>query len=90
MDTARLVDMANRIGQFFEGMPDAAQAGREIAQHLRRFWAPQMRLELLARLDADGAPGLRPSVRSALLAHRELLAPAASGGPPSASGPADR
>jgi len=48
MDTARLVDMANRIGQFFEGMPDAAQAGREIAQHLRRFWAPQMRLELLA------------------------------------------
>ena len=78
MDAARLVDMANRIGQFFEGTPDSAQAGREIAQHLRRFWAPRMRHELLAQLDAEGAPALRPSVRSALIDHRGLLEPAAA------------
>ncbi len=70
--------MANRIGQFFEGMPDSAQAGREIAEHLRRFWAPRMRHELLAQLDAEGAPLLRPSVRSALIDHRGLLEPARS------------
>ena len=32
MDIENLVKMANRIGQFFESMPDAEEASREIAE----------------------------------------------------------
>lgn len=75
MDIDNLVHMANRIGEFFESMPDRDEACREISQHLRKFWEPRMRRELLLHLDrADGA-GLLPIVRDALLAHRETLAP---------------
>ena len=52
MDIENLVKMANRIGQFFESMPDADEASREIALHLRKFWEPRMRQALLAHLDA--------------------------------------
>ncbi len=75
MDIDNLVHMANRIGEFFESMPDREEASREIVQHLRKFWEPRMRRELLRHLDqADGA-GLLAIVRDALLAHRDALAP---------------
>ena len=73
MDIDNLIRMANRIGQFFEAMPDSAEAAREVAQHLRKFWEPRMRRELLAHLDATGGEGLRPLVREAVLAHRPAL-----------------
>ncbi|MBU6261057.1 MAG: formate dehydrogenase subunit delta [Burkholderiales bacterium] len=75
MDIDNLVLMANRIGEFFAAMPDRDEAGREIAQHLRKFWEPRMRRALLAHLDAGGA-GLLPIVGAALLEHRAALAPA--------------
>jgi formate dehydrogenase subunit delta len=77
MDTENLVHMANRIGEFFEAMPDGAQARLEIAQHLRRFWEPRMRRALLAHVD-DGAAGLTPIVRDAVVEHRSSLQPAAA------------
>jgi formate dehydrogenase subunit delta len=56
--------MANQIGKFFaiQG-DDAAVAG--IADHLRKFWDPRMRAEIVQHLDAGGA-GLDPSVRAAV------------------------
>jgi formate dehydrogenase subunit delta len=87
MDNAHLVQMANRIGQFFEAMPDAAEAQAEAAQHLRKFWTPAMRADLLAHIDAQtsasadlDADGLRPFMRQAVLLHRALLTPAAGAG----------
>lgn len=83
MDIENLVKMANRIGQFFESMPDAEEASREIALHLRKFWEPRMRAALLAHLDERDGEGLSPVVRQAVLAHRDQLAVAAASHAPS-------
>jgi formate dehydrogenase subunit delta len=64
--------MANRIGDFFEAQPDAEEGLEGIATHIRRFWVPRMRRDLLAAVDA-GAPGLSPIVVQAVAKHRQLL-----------------
>ncbi|HBI83864.1 MAG TPA: formate dehydrogenase, partial [Alcaligenaceae bacterium] len=46
MDTGNLVRMANRIGDFFEAMPDRDRALHDAIEHLRKFWEPRMRQEL--------------------------------------------
>jgi formate dehydrogenase subunit delta len=74
MDINNLVHMANRIGEFFQAMPDAEEASSEIAQHLRKFWEPRMRHELLAHVDAAADDGLLPIVHAAVLRHRAQLA----------------
>jgi formate dehydrogenase subunit delta len=66
MDPAQLIRMANQIGSFFEAMPDAEQAARDVAAHLRRFWEPRMRTALLAHVAAVGDGELRPIVRRAI------------------------
>ena len=55
--------MANQIGQFFNAQGDGAAAG--IEDHLRKFWDPRMRREIVAHLKAGGA-GLDPDVRAAV------------------------
>ena len=77
MDIDNLVHMANRIGEFFQAYTDRAEATREIAQHLRKFWEPRMRRELIAHLDRTDGAGLLPIVSEAVRAHRESLEPAA-------------
>ncbi len=60
MTPDKLAHMANQIAQFFSSYPhDEAVAG--IADHLRKFWEPRMRGQLLALLAAGGA-GLHPLV----------------------------
>jgi formate dehydrogenase subunit delta len=81
MDTDNLIDMANRIGDFFDSMPDREEALAGIADHIRRFWEPRMRRALLATLDdAQDAHGIAMSdfVREALVKHRERLMPVAA------------
>jgi formate dehydrogenase subunit delta len=64
MSPDRLIYMANQIGKFFASQGrDKAVPG--IAEHIRKFWDPRMRSEILAHLDAGGA-GLAPDVRDAL------------------------
>ncbi|WGS49031.1 formate dehydrogenase subunit delta [Paraburkholderia sp. D15] len=79
MDNQNLIDMANRIGDFFESMPDHEEALTGIADHIRRFWEPRMRRALLQSLDEPRAGELEMSaiVREAVLRHREQLTPAA-------------
>ncbi|HVR52088.1 MAG TPA: formate dehydrogenase subunit delta [Pseudorhodoferax sp.] len=73
MDTGNLVRMANRIGDFFEAMPERDEALQDIAQHIRKFWDPRMRQQLLAALDAGEAADLQDIVRSAVEQHRATL-----------------
>ena len=73
MDIDNLVHMANRIGEFFQAFPDRDEASREITQHLRKFWEPRMRRELLAHLDRTGGAGLMPIVLDAVHQHRQSL-----------------
>ena len=77
MDPANLVQMANRIGEFFAAMPDRAEAEEGVATHLVRYWAPRMRRQILELLDRGEATGLLPLVRDALVRHRARLEPAA-------------
>jgi formate dehydrogenase subunit delta len=74
MDLDNLVHMANRIGQFFEAMPDRQEAIDGIATHIRKFWEPRMRHELGAAIAAGRAAELRPLVAEALAARPEVLA----------------
>lgn len=68
MDIAKLVRMANQIGQFFEAMPERAEALDGIATHIQKFWEPRMRRELLGAIDGGDATaaGLLPLVREAI------------------------
>lgn len=72
MDIDNLVRMANRIGQFFEAMPDRAEALEGIATHLQKFWEPRMRRSFLAHVDAGGA-GVMAIVEEAVRVHRARL-----------------
>jgi formate dehydrogenase subunit delta len=62
---ARLVDMANDIGHFFGSDADQDEAAKNIAGHLKRFWDPRMRREIVAHYIAGGA-GLDPVVHEAV------------------------
>lgn len=63
METADMVHQANQIAQFFANYPEA-EAVASVEDHLRKFWAPPMRKQLLAYLAAGGA-GLHRLVVSA-------------------------
>ena len=55
MNIERLVRMANDIGNFFKAEPDHALAVDGVALHLKRFWDPRMRKEIVAYVDGGGA-----------------------------------
>jgi formate dehydrogenase subunit delta len=64
MSPDRLAYMANQIGKFFAHRPhDAAVAATE--EHLRKFWDPRMRRQIVADLKS-GAAALDPTVREAV------------------------
>jgi formate dehydrogenase subunit delta len=73
MNTDRLIQMANSIGDFFASMPDADEARNGIADHIHKFWAPRMRQGLFAQIDGGGAGELQPLVLQALQQHRAEL-----------------
>jgi formate dehydrogenase subunit delta len=86
--TAQLVKMANQIGSFFQAQTpnNAVAAAQAIAEHLKSFWAPSMRGQLIGQLDAGGVTGLLPIVASAVCTHRSKLLPDASPLAPSPAG----
>jgi formate dehydrogenase subunit delta len=71
MQIERLVYMANQIGAFFAAQGEEA-AITGIADHLRKFWDPRMRAQIVTHLNAGGA-GLSANVAAAL---QRLAAPA--------------
>jgi formate dehydrogenase subunit delta len=64
MQADKLVHMANQIARAF-AVEGEAKAVAATANHLKLFWDPRMRREILAHLDAGG-DGLDPVTRSAL------------------------
>lgn len=64
MQEADLVRMSNQIADFFAAYPEA-EAVSGVANHLRSFWAPTMRAQLIAMHEA-GASGLHPLVSRAI------------------------
>ena len=84
MNIDLLIKMANEIGEFFAGASgDPQQAARDVASHLRRFWEPRMRAQMLKYYEERGGAGLTDLAKSAV-----ALLHAASKTPPAASPPA--
>lgn len=54
MRADKLTMMANQIGLFFKSQGEAA-APAAIADHLKKFWDPGMRADIVAHLDRGGA-----------------------------------
>ena len=82
MEIVNLIRMANRIGQFFDAMPDRPEALEGVANHIHKFWEPRMRIELLDFLERspDGDAGderLHPLVLQAVTQQRKRLTPLA-------------
>lgn len=76
MHVESLIRMANQIGGFFEAMPDRAEAVDGVANHIKKFWEPRMRRELLAEIDGgDAASQLKGIVMEAINLHRASLTP---------------
>jgi formate dehydrogenase subunit delta len=66
MDIEHMVKMVNEISLFYEGESGAGhQAAEDVANHLRRFWDPRMRKQIVAHYD-HGAHGLEDVARSAI------------------------
>jgi formate dehydrogenase subunit delta len=68
--------MANQIGAFFEAEPDRATALEGIASHIKRFWDPRMRREILQWVDEHQGEGLSALVLEAIRTRRSTLQPA--------------
>ena len=67
MDIHHLVTMANQIADFFKtSNPDRAEAVVGTAHHLRSFWDPRMRREIVAHLAGKGGEGLNEIARDAV------------------------
>ena len=70
MDIQHLVKMANDIASFFEAEPDASIGAKGVAEHLKNFWDPRMRREILSYADEQRGAGLKKIVLEALRSHR--------------------
>lgn len=64
MPPEKLVMMANQIADFFDAQ-GGAKAAPSIADHLRKFWDPGMRAEIIAHA-RRGGEGMKPSVVAAV------------------------
>ena len=71
MSADKLVMMANQIGKFFAAQKHADQPAM-VADHIRKFWDPRMRRQILTHV-AEGGAGLDPLVLEAL---KQVPAPA--------------
>ena len=69
MQTETLVKMANQVGDFFEAEPDEAQAQKDIANHLNRFWTKDMRNQIATHVKQKHGAGLHSKVISAIASH---------------------
>ena len=78
MDANNLIHMANRIGDFFDAMPDRPEALEGIAQHIKKFWEPRMRRHLFELLES-GRKELLPLVVEASALIRRPEAKVGSG-----------
>lgn len=68
MSLDKLIYMANQIGKFFASQ-GTANAAVGTADHIKKFWDPRMRAQIIAHLETGGK-GLDPVASAAI----EILA----------------
>jgi formate dehydrogenase subunit delta len=87
MHIEQLVTMANDIANFFRSGSDPGAGPRNVADHLRRYWDPRMRKQMIAYYHTGGA-GLSDLARAGIevLAAAPAASQAASPDAPKTSG----
>jgi len=65
MNIEHLSQMVNDIANYFAAEPDHATGVASVADHLRKFWDPSMRKQIIAHLEAGGE-GLEPMAKEAV------------------------
>jgi formate dehydrogenase subunit delta len=65
MNIDHMVKMANEISAFFVSESKPGEASRDVAGHLRRYWEPRMRRQIIEHYQG-GAAGLEDVARDAI------------------------
>jgi formate dehydrogenase subunit delta len=65
MNIDLLIKMANEIGEFFSGAT-AERAAQDVANHLKRYWDPRMRAQMLKYYEERQGAGLSEVAKSAV------------------------
>lgn len=55
MDNSNLIKMANNIGAFFKSEPDRETAIHGVEQHMKNFWEPRMRTQIIDYVEKGGS-----------------------------------
>jgi formate dehydrogenase subunit delta len=83
MNIDLLIKMTNEIGEFFAGTTDADAAARDVANHLKRYWDPRMREQMLKYYQERSGAGLTELAKNAVgllyAASKAALPPAPPG-----------
>ena len=58
MNIDLLIKMANEISAYFAAEPDTEQAVKDVAGHLKRYWEPRMRRQIIAYYEERQGAGL--------------------------------
>ena len=66
MNIDLLIKMANEISAYFAAEPDAEQAVRDVAGHLKRYWEPRMRAQMIAYFEQRQGAGLSDVAKGAV------------------------
>ena len=84
MNIDLLIKMTNEIGEFFAGVQanDPQAAARDVANHLKRYWEPRMRAQMLKYYEERQGAGLSDLARNAV----GLLHAAGQAAPATATG----
>ena len=66
MNIDHMIKMANEITSFWEGEAGPDKAAVEVASHLRRFWEPRMRAQMISYFEERQGAGLNDVAKAAI------------------------
>ena len=66
MNIDLLIKMANQITAFWEGEAGEEVAAKETATHLRRYWEPRMRAQMIQYYEERQGSGLNDVAKKAV------------------------
>jgi formate dehydrogenase subunit delta len=67
MNIDLLIKMANQITDFWEGEAGEEIAAKEVATHLRRYWEPRMRTQMITYYEERQGAGLNDVAKKAVV-----------------------
>jgi formate dehydrogenase subunit delta len=85
MNIDLLIKMANQITDFWEGEAGHDVAVKEVATHLRRYWEPRMRAQIITYYHERQGSGLNDVAKAAIGVLAEQAAQAAQAKPAAAA-----